>query len=124
MLQLADEAPSHIVAPAIHKSRAGIADLFAAEFDPESPPETAAELTAFAREKLGELIADADVGLTGANFVTADTGTMALVTSEGNARKTIAATDTQIAVAGVEKVIPTVEDLQPFVELIGRSGTG
>ena len=124
VLQLADEAPSHIVAPAIHKSRAGIADLFAAEFDPESPPETAAELTAFAREKLGELIADADVGLTGANFVTADTGTMALVTSEGNARKTIAATDTQIAVAGVEKVIPTVEDLQPFVELIGRSGTG
>ena len=124
VLQLADEAPSHIVAPAIHKSRAGIADLFAAEFDPESTPETAAELTAFAREQLGELIADADVGLTGANFVTADTGTMALVTSEGNARKTIAATDTQIAVAGVEKVIPTVEDLQPFVELIGRSGTG
>ena len=124
VLQLADEAPSHIVAPAIHKSRAGIADLFAAEFDPESPPETAAELTAFAREKLGELIADADVGLTGANFVTADTGTMALVTSEGNARKTIAATDTRIAVAGVEKVTPTVEDLQPFVELIGRSGTG
>ena len=124
VLQLADEAPSHIVAPAIHKSRAGIADLFAAEFDPEDPPETAAELTAFAREQLGTLIEDADVGLTGANFVTADTGTMALVTSEGNARKTIAATDTQIAVAGVEKVIPTVEDLQPFVELIGRSGTG
>ena len=124
VLQLADEAPSHIVAPAIHKSRAGIADLFAAEFDPEDPPETAAELTAFAREQLGELIEDADVGLTGANFVTADTGTMALVTSEGNARKTIAATDTHIAVAGVEKVIPTVEDLQPFVELIGRSGTG
>ncbi len=49
---------------------------------------------------------------------------MALVTSEGNARKTIAATDTRIAVAGVEKVTPTVEDLQPFVELIGRSGTG
>ena len=58
VLQLADEAPSHIVAPAIHKSRAGIADLFAAKFDPE----TAAELTAFAREQLGELIADADVG--------------------------------------------------------------
>ncbi|MFC6872509.1 LUD domain-containing protein [Halobellus marinus] len=124
VLQLADEAPSHIVAPAIHKSREGIAELFAAEFDPADPPETAEELTMFAREQLGELIEDADVGMTGANFVTADTGTMALVTSEGNARKTIAATDTQIAVAGVEKVIPTVEDLQPFVELIGRSGTG
>ncbi|WP_311174062.1 LUD domain-containing protein [Halobellus ordinarius] len=124
VLQLADEAPSHIVAPAIHKSREGIADLFAAEFDPADPPQTAEELTAFAREQLGELIEDADVGMTGANFITADTGTMALVTSEGNARKTIAATDTHIAVAGVEKVIPTVEDLQPFVELIGRSGTG
>jgi iron-sulfur cluster protein len=124
VLQLADEAPSHIVAPAIHKSRAAIADLFAERFDPADPPETAAELTRFARERLGEQIESADVGMTGANFVTADSGTLALVTSEGNARKTVAATDTHIAVAGVEKVIPSVEELQPFVELIGRSGTG
>jgi iron-sulfur cluster protein len=124
VLQVADEAPSHIVAPAIHKSRESIAELFNEQFDPEEPLETAEELTAFARDHLGELIGDAQVGMTGANFVTADTGTMALVTSEGNARKTVAATDTQIAVAGVEKVVPTIEDLQPFVELIGRSGTG
>jgi len=124
VLQVADEAPSHIVAPAIHKSRAAIADLFNERFDPDEPLETAEELTTFARDHLGELIEDAEVGMTGANFVTADTGTMALVTSEGNARKTVAATDTQITVAGVEKVVPSVEDLQPFVELIGRSGTG
>ncbi|GGO01541.1 LUD domain-containing protein [Haloarcula pellucida] len=124
VLQLADEAPSHIVAPAIHKSREGIAELFTERFDPEDPPETAEELTMFAREKLGEQLADADVGVTGANFLTADSGTMALVTSEGNARKTVAATDTHVAVAGVEKVIPSVEDLRPFIELIGRSGTG
>ena len=124
VLQVADEAPSHIVAPAIHKSREAIAELFNERFDPEEPLETAEELTAFARDRLGDLIEDAEVGMTGANFVTADTGTMALVTSEGNARKTVAATDTQIAVAGVEKVVPSVEDLQPFVELIGRSGTG
>jgi len=124
VLQVADEAPSHIVAPAIHKSREDIADLFNATFDPETPLETAAELTAFAREKLGELIVDADVGITGANFIAADTGTMALVTSEGNARKTVAATDTHVAVAGVEKIVPSVSDLAPFVELIGRSGTG
>ena len=124
VLQLADEEPSHIVAPAIHKSRDAIADLFAERFDPDSPPETATELTRFARDRLGEQIEAADVGMTGANFVTADSGTLALVTSEGNARKTVAATDTQVAVAGVEKVIPSVEDLQPFVELIGRSGTG
>jgi len=124
VLQLADEAPSHIVAPAIHKSREAIAELFAERFDPEDPPETAEELTMFARERLGELVEDADVGMTGANFIAADSGTMLLVTSEGNARKTVTATDTHVAVAGVEKLVPTVEDFSPFVELIGRSGTG
>jgi len=124
VLQLADEAPSHIVAPAIHKSREGIADLFNAQFDPDAELETAEELTTFAREQLGELIQGADVGMTGANFITADSGTMALVTSEGNARKTVVVPETQIAVAGVEKIVPSVEDLQPFIELIGRSGTG
>ncbi|GAA0542129.1 LUD domain-containing protein [Halorubrum ejinorense] len=124
VLQLADEEPSHIVAPAIHKSREGIAELFAERFDPDEPPETAEELTMFARERLGELIEDADLGLTGANFIAADSGTMLLVTSEGNARKTVTATDTHVAVAGVEKLVPTVEEFSPFVELIGRSGTG
>jgi Fe-S oxidoreductase len=62
--------------------------------------------------------------MTGANFVAADTGTLTLVTSEGNARKTVAATDTHVAVAGVEKLLPRFEDVAPFVELIGRSGTG
>ncbi|MFD1514871.1 LUD domain-containing protein [Halomarina rubra] len=124
VLQVADETPSHIVAPAIHKSREDIAALFTAAFDPEEPLETAADLTAFARERLAERIEAADVGVTGANFLTADTGTMALVTSEGNARKTVTATDTHVAVAGVEKVIPSVEDLAPFLELVGRSGTG
>ncbi|RLM53284.1 (4Fe-4S)-binding protein [Halobellus sp. Atlit-31R] len=124
VLQIADEAPSHIVAPAIHKSRDAIADLFNETFEPAEPLETAEELTMFARERLGELIEDADVGMTGANFITADTGTMALVTSEGNARKTAVVPDTHVAVAGVEKIVPTVEDLHPFVELIGKSGTG
>ncbi|TYL36804.1 (4Fe-4S)-binding protein [Natronococcus pandeyae] len=124
VLQLADEAPSHIVAPAIHKSREGIAELFREQFDPDERLETAEDLTMFAREFLGERIREADVGMTGANFVTADSGSIALVTSEGNARKTVTATDTQIAVAGVEKIVPSVEDLHPFVELIGKSGTG
>ncbi len=124
VLQLAEETPSHIVAPAIHKSRQAIADLFNHRFEPEEPLETAKELTRFARKKLGMLIQRADVGMTGANFITADTGTLALVTSEGNARKTALVPPTHIAVAGLEKIIPTVEDLQPFVELIGRSATG
>jgi iron-sulfur cluster protein len=124
VLQVADDAPSHLVAPAIHRSREGIADLFNARFDPDEPLETAEELTLFARERLGELIADADVGMTGANFVTADSGTIALVTSEGNARKSAVVPDTHVAVAGVEKIVPSVDDLTPFIELIGRSGTG
>jgi iron-sulfur cluster protein len=124
VLQVADEAPSHIVAPAIHKSREEIADLFNEVFDPPERLETAEELTAFARDRLGELVEGADVGVTGANFVTADSGSIALVTSEGNARKTVTVPDTHVAVAGIEKVVPSVEDLAPFVELIGRSGTG
>ena len=124
VLQIADEAPSHIVAPAIHKSRDDIARLFNEYFDPVDPLETAEDLTRFARDQLATKIADAEVGMTGANFITADTGTIALVTSEGNARKSIAETETQIAVAGVEKLVPQFEDLQPFIELIGRSGTG
>jgi iron-sulfur cluster protein len=124
VLQLADEVPSHIVAPAIHKSREAIADLFQRTFEPDEPLETAEELTRFARQKLGTLIEGADVGMTGANFITADTGTIVLVTSEGNARKTALVPPTYIAVAGVEKVVPTLQDVQPFVELIGRSGTG
>jgi len=124
VLQVADESPSHIVAPAIHRSRESIADLFNERFDPVEPLETAEELTMFAREQLLEEIKGADVGMTGANFLTADSGSMLLVTSEGNARKTVTVPDTHVAVAGVEKVVPSVEDLQPFVELIGRSGTG
>ncbi|ADB63469.1 protein of unknown function DUF162 (plasmid) [Haloterrigena turkmenica DSM 5511] len=124
VLQVADEAPSHIVAPAIHRSEADIARLFNERFNPEEPLETAEELTAFARERLGRLIREADVGMTGANFITADSGTIALVTSEGNARKSAVVPDTHVAVAGVEKIVPSVEDLSPFIELIGRSGTG
>ncbi|MGM0591316.1 MAG: LUD domain-containing protein [Halobacteriota archaeon] len=124
VLQVADESPSHIIAPAIHKSREAIAELFNRRFDLDEPLETAEELTAFARERLGELIEGADVGMTGANFVVAESGTLVLVTSEGNARKSAVVPDTHVAITGVEKVLPSVEDVHPFVELIGRSGTG
>ncbi|MFB6154514.1 MAG: LUD domain-containing protein [Haloferacaceae archaeon] len=124
VVQVAEESPSHIIAPAIHKSRENIAALFNERFDPDEPLETAEELTQFARERLGEHIREADVGMTGVNFVTADSGTIALVTSEGNARKTAVVPDTHVAVTGIEKVIPSVEDLQPFLELLARSGTG
>ncbi|EMA40480.1 LUD domain-containing protein [Halococcus hamelinensis] len=124
VLQVADESPSHIVGPSLHKSREEIAELFNAVFDPEEPLETADELTEFARDYLGERIRHADIGMTGANFVLADSGTITLVTNEGNARKSAVTPNTHIAVAGVEKVIPGAAELQPFVDLISKSATG
>lgn len=124
VLQVADEAPSHIVGPAMHKSREEIADLFNEHFDPEEPFETAEELTEFARDYLGDRVREADVGVTGANFVLAESGSIVLVTNEGNARKSAVTPDTHVAVAGVEKLLPSVTELEPFVKLIARAATG
>jgi iron-sulfur cluster protein len=125
VIQVADEAPSHLIGPAMHKSTAEIADLFNAQFDLAEPlSDDPQELTAFAREEVGRRIRDADVGLTGANFVVAESGTICLVTNEGNARKTAVTPPTHVAVTGIEKLVPELTDLQPFVELIARTGTG
>jgi iron-sulfur cluster protein len=124
VIQVADEGPSHIVGPSLHRSREDVAELFNHVFDPEEPFETAEELTQFARDYLGERIREADIGMTGANFVLADSGTIALITNEGNARKSAVTPDTHVAVAGIEKLIPDAEHLQPFVELISKTATG
>ncbi|MGM0716381.1 MAG: LUD domain-containing protein [Halobacteriota archaeon] len=125
VIQQANEAPSHIIAPAMHRSPPDIAELFNERFDLDEPlTEDPEELTEFAREKVGERIREADVGLTGANFVVTETGTICIVTNEGNARKTAVTPPTHIAVTGIEKLIPTVSDLRPFLELIARTGTG
>ncbi|RKD89183.1 LUD domain-containing protein [Halopiger aswanensis] len=124
VIQVAEEAPSHIVGPSLHKSREEITELFEREFDPDESLDSAQKLTAFAREFLGERIDDADVGITGANFVMAESGSIALVTNEGNARKCASIPDTHVAVAGIEKIIPSIDELEPFAELISRSATG
>ena len=125
VIQLADDTPSHLIGPAMHKSPEQIAELFNHHFELEEPLSADPfELTTFAREQVGARIREADVGLTGANFVVADSGTICLVTNEGNARKSAVTPPIHIAVAGVEKLVPTVTDLQPFVELIARTGTG
>lgn len=124
VIQVAEEAPSHIVGPSLHKSREEITELFEREFDPDEPLDSAQKLTAFAREFLGERIDEADVGITGANFVMAESGSIALVTNEGNARKCASIPDTHVAVAGIEKIIPSIGELEPFAELISRSATG
>ncbi|EMA54306.1 LUD domain-containing protein [Halococcus salifodinae] len=124
VVQVADEAPSHLVGPSLHRSSDDIAELFNDRFDPEEPLETAQELTEFARDYLGDRIVEADVGVTGANFVLAESGTITLVTNEGNGRKVAATPDTHVAVAGIEKLLPSIEELKPFTELIARAATG
>jgi iron-sulfur cluster protein len=124
VIQVAEEAPSHLVGPSLHKSRNEIATLFNEQFDLDEPLETAEELTKFARDYLGEHIKEADIGVTGANFVLAESGTLVLITNEGNARKCAVTPNTHVAVAGIEKVIPSLKELHPFVEVIGRAATG
>ena len=123
VIQVAGDDPSHLIGPAMHLSAEDIAEIFNREFDEELTANPI-ELTAFARDRVGEKIENADVGMTGANFVAADTGSIVLVTNEGNARKTAVTPDTHIAVAGIEKIVPSVGDLDPFVELIAKTGTG
>ena len=124
ILQVADEQPSHIVAPALHYTTERIAALFKRKFSTDAKLETGEELTKFARERLREKFLHADVGITGANIIAADTGTIMLVESEGNIRMTCLLPPVHIAIAGVEKVIPSRQDIGPFIELLALSATG
>lgn len=124
ILQIADEQPSHLIGPAIHYSRERITALFKRNFQTDLPLDTGEELTRFAREMLRQKFLNADAGISGANFVTADTGSIVLVESEGNIRLTSQLPPLHIAIAGVEKVLPRRQDLAPFIELIGPSATG
>ncbi len=123
IIQLAGERPSHILAPAIHRSRGQVAELFARELG--SPPGAdVGELIAAARAALRQRFLAADLGVTGANFAVAETGTVALVTNEGNGRMATSLPRVQIAVLGLEKVIPTLADLPGFLTLLTRSASG
>ncbi|MGB6200484.1 MAG: LUD domain-containing protein, partial [Candidatus Acidiferrales bacterium] len=124
ILQVADEQPSHIVGPALHYSRERITALFKRVFKTDLPLDSGEELTAFARDRLREKFLSADAGISGANFVTADSGTLVLVESEANIRMTTLVPPLHIAVTGIEKILPAREDLAPFIELLAASGTG
>jgi len=124
ILQVADEQPSHVIAPAIHYSRERITALFKRKFQTDLPLDTGEELTKFAREILRDKFLHADIGITGANLIAADTGTLMLVESEGNIRMTSLLPPVHIAVAGVEKIIGSRQDMAPFVELLAASATG
>ncbi len=124
ILQVADEQPSHIIAPAIHYSRERITALFKLRFKTYLPLDTGEELTRFAREHLRQKFLAADGGITGANLIAADSGSLVLVESEGNIRMTSLLPPLHIAIAGVEKVVPSRADFAPFIELLAASGTG
>ena len=123
VLQLADDAPSHIVTPMIHKSRHDAASAFTTALGVEAPPEPEA-LTQIARASLREAFRRADLGVTGANFLVADTGTVVLCTNEGNGRLTTTTPRVHVAVAGIEKVVPDLPALASLLELLARSSTG
>lgn len=124
ILQVADEQPSHVIAPAVHYSRERISALFKRKFRTDEPLETGEELTAFARKMLRRKFLAADAGITGANFVIADSGSIVLVESEANIRMTTAMPSLHIAISGAEKILPTRADLAPFIELLAASATG
>jgi len=124
IIQLAGEGPSHIIAPAVHKSRHEVADLFGEKF-PELPRRDDIEgLCASARQVLRQKFYAADAGLSGANFVVAETGTIVLVENEGNGRLCTTAPAVHIAVTGIEKVVERLADIPPLLKLLTRSATG
>jgi len=121
--QLDGEPPYHIVTPAMHKSKEDVAKLFYEKLHtaPNLSPE---ELTLVAREKLREKYVQAEIGITGANFIIADTGSIAVTENEGNARLSCAFPKTHIVITGIEKVIPSITDLALFWPLLATYGTG
>lgn len=123
IIQLANEPPSHIIIPAIHKNRYQVADLLSQEAGEPLPPDTAV-LAGFARKKLREKFLQADIGMTGCNFAIAESGSIVLFENEGNARMVSTVPKTQITLMGMERIIPTWDDLEVMATLLPRSATG
>ncbi|MCE4956457.1 LutB/LldF family L-lactate oxidation iron-sulfur protein [Macrococcoides caseolyticum] len=124
ILQIDDHnPPSHIVAPALHMNKEQIQKVFTEKlgYDKSSAPE---ELALFAREKLRQEFLSADVGITGCNFGVAESGSFTLVTNEGNARMVTTLPKTQITVMGMERIVPTHEELEVLVSMLTRAAVG
>lgn len=127
IIQLRQERPSHIIAPAIHLNKSQVSDTFFEHHSKLGYNERLTErvdLVAEARQVLRDKFLGADVGISGANFLVAETGTVVLVTNEGNAELATGIPDTHIVVTGIEKIIPTLEDAATFIRLLGRSAAG
>ena len=123
IIQLADETPSHLVAPALHKSKEDVAELFTEKLGIPYD-EDIYHMAATARTVLRDKFMEADLGISGANFVVAETGTLVIITNEGNGRLCTSAPRIHIGITGMEKVIPSLQDLAVFLRLLPRSATG
>jgi L-lactate dehydrogenase complex protein LldF len=123
IIQLAGHRPSHIVGPALHLSAAEVAEILSVPAKRKLAVEREG-LAAFAREQLRQKFAEAEVGISGANFAVAETGTIVLISNEGNARLTTALPKMHISIMGMEKVIPKLEHLPYFLKILARAATG
>ena len=124
IIQLANETPSHIVWPALHKTREEVIELFKQHHEKEVQSEEIQDLVRSARGELRKKFLEADVGITGANFLLADSGAIGTVTNEGNAELTASLPKTQIVTAGIEKIVPSMAHAVPLLRLLVRSATG
>jgi L-lactate dehydrogenase complex protein LldF len=127
IIQLAHEPPSHIIVPAVHKTKAQVADLFAAAhrtLGVDGPRTEVADLVNEARQVLRQQFFRADVGITGANFLIAETGSHIIVTNEGNGDLSSTLPKVHIVTAGIERVVPTLDDASTLLRLLARSATG
>ncbi|MEI7024908.1 LutB/LldF family L-lactate oxidation iron-sulfur protein [Paenibacillus sp. y28] len=123
ILQLAKETPSHLIIPAIHKNKQQIANLFEEDAGRPFEPETKI-LAAYARQKLRNYFLEADIGLTGCNFGVAETGSITLVSNEGNGRMVSSIPKTHVVVMGMERLVPTFDDVEVMLNMLARSATG
>ncbi len=123
IIQLAGERPSHMVMPAIHMFREEVAELFSKETGRQEPAEIE-HLVRVAREQLRQAYLDADMGITGANLAVAETGGIVLVTNEGNARLTTTLPKIHVALVGLEKLVPTLEDAHKVINVLPKNATG
>jgi L-lactate dehydrogenase complex protein LldF len=123
IVQIAGEKPYHILTPAMHKSKEDVADLFHKKYNmpADSKPE---QIAGYVRELLRSKFITADIGITGGNFLIADAGAVALTENEGNGMLTIGYPRIHIAIVGIEKIIPSLEDLELFLPLLATHGTG
>lgn len=123
IIQLAGTGPSHIIVPAVHLKKEEIAAIFSEKLNMNAPADPI-ELARIAREILREKFLNADMGISGGNFLIAETGTLVMVTNEGNGRMVSTMPDLHVAVVGIDKIIPDWESLTVFLKLLARSATG